>query len=145
MLNQLISAQIFSKIDLQNAYHQIHIMKENKWKITFWTWYRYFKYNVLFFKLCNASAIFQIYINKTLQKLLNIFCIIYLNNILVFLKNKIQHVKHLQLIMNRLQKHKLYIKLIKYKFFITKMKFLKFIINMNEISMNFSWIDIIAD
>ena len=64
--------------------------------------------------------IFQVYINKILQKLLNIFCIIYLNNILVFLKNKTQHVKHLQLIMNRFQKYKLYVKLIKYKFFIKK-------------------------
>src|SRR5204862_7616288 len=93
----------------------------------------------------NALAIFQIYINKILQKLLNIFCIIYLNNILVFLKNKTQHTKHLQLIMNRFQKHKLYVKLIKYKFFITKMKFLKFIMSMNEILMNFSQINIVAD
>ena len=82
--------------------------------------------------------IFQIYINKILQKLLNIFCIVYLNDILVFLKNKTQHMKHLQFIMNKLQKYKFYVKLIKYKFFITKMKFLKFIVSVNEMSMNFS-------
>src|SRR6266480_5601397 len=111
----------------------------------FQTQYRHFKYNVLLFELCNASMIFQIYINKTLQKLLNIFCIIYLDDILVFLKNKVQHVKHLQLIMNRFQKHKFYVKLIKYKFFITEMKFLKFIVNMNKMSMNFSQIDIIVN
>ena len=133
-----MSIQIFFKIDLQNAYHQIHIAERNKWKIIFQIQYKHFKYNVLFFELYNVLMIFQIYINKTLQKLLNIFCIIYLNNILVFLKNKAQHAKHLQLIMNKLQKHKLYIKLIKYKFFITKMKFLKFIVSVNEMSMNFS-------
>ena len=77
--------------------------------------------------------------------MLNIFCIIYLNNILVFLKNKTQHVKHLWFIMNRLWKHKFYVKLIKYKFFITEMKFLKFIVNVNRISMNFSQIDIIVN
>ena len=95
--------------------------------------------------MCNALAIFQIYINKILQKLLNIFCIIYLNNILVFLKNKVQHVKYLWLIMNKLWKHKLYVKLIKYKFFITEMKFLRFIMSVNEMSMNFSQIDIVVN
>ena len=89
--------------------------------------------------------IFQIYINKTLQKLLNIFCIIYLDDIFVFSKNKAQYMKHLQLVMNKFWKYKFYVKLIKYKFFITKMKFLKFIVNMNEISMNLSQINIIVN
>jgi len=63
----------------------------------------------------------------------------------VFSKNKAQHAKHLQLIINRLQKHKFYVKLIKYKFFITEMKFLKFIVNMNEMSINFNQINIIVN
>src|SRR5204863_8003543 len=105
----------------------------------------HFKYNVLLFELCNALMIFQVYINKTLQKLLNIFYIVYLNDILVFSKNKAQHTKHLQLIMNKFQKYKLYVKLIKYKFFIIKMKFLKFIVSMNKMSMNFNQINIITD
>ena len=140
-----MNAQIFSKINLQNAYHQIHIAEENEWKTAFQTWYKHFKYTVLFFELCNTSVIFQIYINKILQRLLNIFCIIYLNNILVFSKNKAQHAKHLQLIMNRLWKHKLYVKKIKYKFFIMKMKFLRFIVSMNRVSMNLSQINIIIN
>ena len=36
------------------------------------------------FELTNTSAMFQIYINKTLENLRNITCIIYLNNILIF-------------------------------------------------------------
>ena len=77
--------------------------------------------------------------------MLNIFCIIYLDDILVFSKNKAQHTKHLWLVMNRFQKHKLYVKLIKYKFFITEMKFLKFIINMNKMSINFNQINIVVN
>ena len=145
MLNWLMNAQIFSKIDLQNAYHWICIVKKNEWKTVFQTWYEHFKYNILLFELCNVLMIFQIYINKILQKLLNIFYIIYLDDIFVFSKNKVQHMKHLQLVMNRLWKHKFYVKLIKYKFFITEMKFLKFIMSMNEMSMNFSWIDIVMN
>ena len=61
----------------------------------FQTQYKHFEYIVLLFELCNILIIFQIYINKILQKLLNIFYIIYLNDILVFSKNKAQYAKHL--------------------------------------------------
>ena len=54
----------------------------------------------MFFNLINAFAIFQTYINKSLINLLNDFCVIYLNNILIFLKMKIKHLKHVQKILN---------------------------------------------
>ena len=42
----------------------------------------------MFFKWTNTLAIFQSYINKTLIKKLNIFIIVYLDNILIDTKNK---------------------------------------------------------
>ena len=41
--------------------------------------------------LINAPATFQAYINKALYGLVNDFCIIYLDNILVFSKTKEEH------------------------------------------------------
>ena len=46
------------------------------------------------FKLTNASIIFQAYINKTLRKLMNVICVIYLNNILIFNENSTKHRLH---------------------------------------------------
>ena len=51
----------------------------------------YFEYLVLFFNLINASAIFQVYINHALYNLVDNFCIVYLDNILIFLKIKEEH------------------------------------------------------
>jgi len=58
----------------------------------FHTHYKYFKYIIMSFNLINAFITFQTYINKIMTKLLNDFCIIYLNNILIFFLKKIDHV-----------------------------------------------------
>ena len=58
----------------------------------------------MLFKLINTFAIFQIYINNILRKHLNIFVIIYLDNILVYLKNEKNHKKHVKQILNVLKK-----------------------------------------
>ena len=54
------------------------------------TSYGHFKYQIMFFGLLNAPASFQDYINKNLAKKLDIFIIIYLNNILIYIKNERQ-------------------------------------------------------
>ena len=46
--------------------------------------YDYFEYQIMSFELTNILIIFQIYINKTLKKLVTITYVIYLNNILIF-------------------------------------------------------------
>ena len=97
----------------------------------------------MLFDLINASVIFQTYINKILTKLLNNFCIIYLNNILIFFVEKTDHVDHMKQILKRLRKFKLYASLKKCAFFITKVNFLKFIIFTESVSMNLSKVDII--
>jgi hypothetical protein len=51
--------------------------------MAFRTHYRYFKYLIIPFRLANALAIFQAYINTTLIGLLDYFIVIYLDNILV--------------------------------------------------------------
>ena len=45
------------------------------------------EYIIILFELLNVSATFQTYINWVLVKLINIFYIIYLNNLLIFSEN----------------------------------------------------------
>ena len=52
-------ARIYTKIDLRNAYHLVHIAKGNKWKTTFRTRYGSFKWLVMPLEPANASAAFQ--------------------------------------------------------------------------------------
>jgi hypothetical protein len=49
----------------------------------------------MFFDLTNASIMFQVYINKIFNELINDFCLMYLNVILIFFRNKKSHVQHI--------------------------------------------------
>ena len=51
-----------------------------------------FEYLVILFGLTNALATFQAYINNVLRKYLNVFVVVYLNNILVYSKTYEEHV-----------------------------------------------------
>jgi len=58
LLDASKKARIYTKIDLRNAYHLVHIAKGNKWKTTFRTHYRFFKWLVMPLGLANAPAAF---------------------------------------------------------------------------------------
>lgn len=72
----------------------------------------------MIFELSNALANFQDFINKILTKKLGIFIIIYLDNILIYTKNKSQdHMEVVQLIWNLLEKNRLFAILAKCQFY----------------------------
>ena len=87
-LDWLSRVRRFNQLKLTNTYHQIKIKEGNKWKTVFKTCYGYFKYQVMPFKLTNAPATFQGYINKILVEKLNVFVTVYLNDILIYTKNE---------------------------------------------------------
>jgi hypothetical protein len=53
--------------------------------------YNYFEYTVVPFGLTNVLATFQSYINQVLRGLVDGFCVVYLNDILIFSKSKEEH------------------------------------------------------
>src|SRR5204862_7571759 len=105
--------------------------------------YRHFEYQIISFNLTNISVIFQVYINHALHDLVDNFCIIYFDNILVFSKSEEEHYQHLQLIIKYLQCIELYANLKKYEFFKLEVKYLDFLINENDLCMNSSHVQTI--
>jgi len=59
--------------------------------IIFCTRYSSYKYKVLPFRLTNGSAMYQWYINNVLFNYLNKFYTVYLDNILIYLDNKLKY------------------------------------------------------
>ena len=90
-LNRLMNAVYFTKFDFKNIYYRLWIWKNDKWMIVFRTRYDHFKYIIMSFNLINVSTTFQILINKILQNLMNHICVIYLDNILIYLKTRKKH------------------------------------------------------
>ena len=68
------------------------------------THFKLYKYLVMSFELINAPAKFQTYINNILREYLDVFVVIYLNNILVYLKSEADHKVHIKKILKALKK-----------------------------------------
>ena len=83
-LNRLERAKQFTQLDLTSAYPQMRIRKGDELKTAFRTQYGHFEYPVMPFGLINVPASFQGYINKIFAKKLEIFVIVYLDNILIY-------------------------------------------------------------
>ncbi len=66
----------------------MRIWEGDEWKTAFRTRYGHFKYQVMLFGLTNAPATFQGYINKILAKKLDVFIIVYLEDILIYTESK---------------------------------------------------------
>ena len=88
------------------------------------------------FDLINASATFQTYINKSLTNLINNFCVVYLNDILIYSSSQEEHLDHIKQVLKRLKRFSLYTSLKKCEFFIIKVEFLDFIMFINNVAMN---------
>ena len=87
-LDWLGRAKQFTQLKLSSAYYQMRIRKGDEWKTAFRTWYGHFEYQVVLFRLSNAPASFQGYIKRILAKKLDVFVIVYLDNILIYIENE---------------------------------------------------------
>ena len=88
---KLARANWFTKLDLKNAFHQIRMKKEKKWKTVFRTRQRLFEYQMMSFELANASITFQSVINTVLEEYLDDFAMTYLNDILIYFETTEKH------------------------------------------------------
>ena len=118
LLDCLGQAKQFTQLDLTNAYHRIRIRKGNEWKTAFRTRYNYFEYQVMLFGLSNAQATFQGYVNQILAEKLDVFVIVYLDNILIYTKDPGQsHIKAVYWVLDQLWKYGLFANLKKCCFY----------------------------
>ena len=96
LFDRLHGIKIFSKLDLISGYYQIAIKSKDHYKTTFRTRYDHYEFNVMSFELMNAPIIFQTLINDIFRDLLDICVIVYLDDILVYSKNKEEHEQYLR-------------------------------------------------
>ena len=87
------------------------------------------------FELTNVFATLQRIVNKTLYDYLNIFVIVYMNDVLIFLETREKHEQHIEKVLKRFQEHNLRIKEEKSKFFKQKITFLEYVIQFERIEM----------
>ncbi len=106
----------------------------DEWKTAFRTRYGHFKYQVMPFGLSNAPASFQGYINKIPAEKIDIFVIVYLDDILIYTENPGQpYVDAVRWILEQLRRHSFFANLKKCRFHQDEVRFLRFVVSSQGI------------
>ena len=90
----------------------------------------------MFFELVNVSFIWQHFINDILREKLNVFCIVYLDDILIYSNIKKQHDEHIRWVFKQFRKIDIQANIEKCEFDVQKIKYLDLIIIIDDIRMN---------
>ncbi|GJW55811.1 putative reverse transcriptase domain-containing protein [Tanacetum coccineum] len=129
LFDQLQGSSVYSKIDLRSGYHQLRVREEDIPKTAFRTRYGHYEFQVMPFGLTNAPAVFMDLMNRVCKPYLDKFIIVFIDDILIYSKNKQEHEEHLKLILELLKKEELYAKFSKCEFWIPKVQFLGHVID----------------
>jgi hypothetical protein len=70
---------------------------------------------------------------------------VYLDNILIFLENKEDYIKHVKMVLGRLREHKLYAKPSKCSFHKTKVNFLGYVVTQDRVKIEADQVATVQD
>jgi hypothetical protein len=136
LFDKMRGARVFSKIDLWSGYHQMKIRPSDIPKTAFSTQYGLYEFTVMSFGLTNALAYFMNLMNKVFMEYLDIFVVVFIDDILIYSKSDSDHEEHLRLVLQKLRDNQLYAKYSKCEFWIDEVPFLGHIISNGGISVD---------
>ncbi len=135
-LDRLAESSIFTKLDVRHAFNRIRMEPQSMAWAAFRTRYGSFEPVVLPFGLCNGPATFQRYINTVLMDHLDDFCSAYVDDVLIFSKDKREHRRHVRIVLQKLQEAGLQVDIRKCEFEVQKTTFLGFVISNQGIQVD---------
>ncbi|GJY19228.1 putative reverse transcriptase domain-containing protein [Tanacetum coccineum] len=136
LFDQLQGSSVYSKIDLRSGYHQLRLRDEDIPKTAFRTRYGHYEFQVIPFGLTNAPVVFMDLMNRVCKPYLDKFLIVFIDDILIYSRNKEEHADHLRIILELLRNGKLYAKFSKCDFWISIMQFLGHLIDSQGIHVD---------
>ena len=111
VLESLVGAGHFSCLDLKSRFWQIRMDKASKQYTTFTVGnLGFFECDRMPFGLCNAPDTFQQLMQNCMSELNFIYCLIYLDDLIVFLQTAEEHLHHLHVVFDHLREYNLKLK-----------------------------------
>ena len=145
LFDQLKGASIFSKIDLRSGYHQLRIKDADVHKTAFRTRYGHYEFLVMPFGLTNAPAAFMDLMNRVFRQYVDQFVVVFIDDILVYSKDRKSHDTHLRVVLETLRKEHLYAKLSKCEFWMNEVSFLGHIVSKEGIRVDPKKIEVVVE
>ena len=128
MYGRLRGAKVFTTLDLRSGYYHIGLSKNSKAKTAFVTPFGKYQFEAVPFGLAQALAYFQQLISIVLQGCSD-FAMAYLDDIIIFSKNEAEHLKHIEIIFQKLKEAGLKLKESKCDFFKKEIHYLGHLIS----------------
>ena len=128
--------KVFTKMDLRWGYNNVWIKEGDEWKAAFTTLEGSFEPTVMFFRLTNSLATFQVMMNELIQDLINTGKVAaFIDDIIIGTEDKKGHNELVAEVIKRLEENDLYVKLEKCKWKVREVGFLGVIIGEDRIKM----------
>ena len=147
LIAKVQGAKLFTTVNLQQGYNNIHIKQGDKWKAVFITDYGLFEPTVMFFGLTNSPATFQTMMNTIFtEEIVEGWLVVYMDNILIATKDDLEfHEKCIYRMLKKLKKHNLYLKPKKCAFKQWRVKFLGVIPENGMVQIDLAKVKGVAD
>nr|GEX26460.1 putative reverse transcriptase domain-containing protein [Tanacetum cinerariifolium] len=129
-------SSVYSKIDLRTGYHQLRIREEDIPITSFRTRYGHYEFHVMPFGLTNAPAVFMDLMNRVCKPYLDKFVIVFIDDILIYSKDKEEHEEQLKTILELLKREQLYAKFSKCNFWLESVQFLGHVIDSEGVHVD---------
>ncbi|MBW0520243.1 hypothetical protein O181_059958 [Austropuccinia psidii MF-1] len=136
LLNVFNGQSIFSNIDLRGAYILLRIKEGYEHLTCFRTKYGSFEYLVMPFGRTNAPASVQNLVNDIFQDLLDVYVVVYLDDLRVFSKREEEHVTHVSTVLSRLRANNLFAKASKCLFHVSSIEYLGYVVSSEGLKMD---------
>ena len=137
LIERLKGARYFTKLDVRWGYRNVRIKEGDEWKAAFRTNRGLFEPLVMMFGLTNAPSTFQTMMNEIFADLIaeGKICV-YLDDILIFSRDLVEHRRITRIVLERLRKNKLFLKHEKCEFEKRKIEYLGVIISEGQVEMD---------
>ena len=123
-------------MDLATGFHQLRIAEDSIAKTAFRSENEFYEWLVMPFGLTNAPAYFVDLMTRVFREALNRFVLVFIDDILIFSKDKEEHEAHLIYVLNTLRSHQLRAKFSKCHFWSEEVRFLGHIVSKEGISVD---------
>jgi hypothetical protein len=137
LIDKLLGARFFTKLDVRWGYNNIRICEGNEWKTAFKTLMGLYESLVMNFGLCNAPATFQTFMDEQFKDLVATgHVVIYLDDILIFANTLLILEQLTHQVLQCLLDPNLFLRPEKCSFNRTSVKYLGIIISEGELRMD---------
>ncbi|WVZ90589.1 hypothetical protein U9M48_036876 [Paspalum notatum var. saurae] len=144
LLDELVHAKWFSKLDLRSGFHQVRLSPGEEYKTAFQTHMGHYEFCVMPFGLTGAPGTFQDAMNSTLAPYLRQFVLVFFDDILIYSPSLEDHLHHLRLVFELLAQDSWKVKLSKCEFAQQQIHYLGHVISSQGVSTDPNKVSAIA-